>query len=145
LPLGEPNRRFETTARLFLVDNSIALGLEIDSGEGGQAQRDRVRAVVERDRLATHAAGIADVSPFVIARIRVQDLMIEAWGRDADSVVLPDNGREIAHGDDEVFGILSSPKEGGDARGGVIRLEPLKAGSIEIHFIERPLFRVQAI
>ena len=71
--------------------------------------------------------GAADVRPFVVARVRIEDFAIEAGPRDANAITLASHRSEIADDDDDVVNVLGATQERKRAGGGVAcidRLEP---------------------
>src|ERR1044071_2374475 len=63
----------------------------------------------------------------------------------AQSVAVPNDWREITSEDQIVVGVLRLAHESDRAAVGVIKVQPLEAGVIEIDFVKRGLARVETI
>src|SRR5271154_1722468 len=111
----------------ILVGLSVAVGLEVDGGEGREAELDRIRPIDPGDRISLDAS---DVGARVIFGIGVEYLAIEAGPRNSHTVFLPNHRREVADRDDEILGVPGAAKGGTNARCRVVRVHPLEAGPL---------------
>src|SRR5206468_7461716 len=77
-------------------------------------------------------ADVADVAAAVEGGIGVEDLAPEPGCREAEPVVVADNGREVADADEEIGRTVAVANEGDHVALGVAALEPGEAGGVAV-------------
>src|ERR1017187_9728416 len=109
--------------------------LERHHGQGWQGHGDGVRPVVLRYGTRRDAASIAHVAAAEQLRIRVEDLLVEAFFRYAELVALPGHRREVAADQDEILRVVAAAQERDDGILPVAEVDPLEARMVEVHLI----------
>src|SRR6476659_4062499 len=94
-------------------------------------------ATVSGDRLAVYTAQVADVATAVDRRVGVEDLLVEPGVRHAEQIIRANNRREVAREYQNVVYDRIAAHEGDRAVVGVVAVDPLEAGGIEVELVER--------
>ena len=90
-------------------------------------------------------AEVAQAAPAVVLRVAVQELLPRAPGRHADPVIPVGDGREVAHDQDEVRRRAPLPQVADDTVVGVVEIDPLEPGRIEIELVEGRLAAIELV
>src|SRR5690606_2872919 len=77
--------------------------------------------------LGDYPAGVAEITPTVKLGVAVDKLTVPAGTGDADAVIMPWNGREVADHHHLVLRIVSFAHEGQDGVLHVVKVDPLEA------------------
>ncbi len=88
---------------------------------------------------------IAHITSRVIARVAIEDLLVEACLGDAHTVILSNNGREVAGNQQEVPRIASLAHINGDTVMAIHAVDPLEAFGFEIDFVQSRLIDHQVV
>src|SRR6202046_1222594 len=87
----------------------LAWKFKRNSSHRRNANLQRVRPPVPRNRLGGNSTGIPVVTSFVVSRISVQYLAVKSFFRHAHSIIFTHHRREIAHRNDKVVRISGTP------------------------------------
>src|SRR5580704_14957159 len=111
---------------------AAALRLEENRGEGRETEFDGVLAIAPGNGFGLDPAGIAEVGALVILRVGIEDLAIEGGSRNADSIVVAGDRREVANYDDKILRVARAAQEGEDAIRAVVGIKPIEASPFEV-------------
>src|ERR1039457_1418215 len=110
-----------------------------------QRHGDGVRPVVLRYGARRHAAAIAHIASAEQLRIRVENLLVEAFFRHAELVALPGHRCKVAADQDEILRVMAAAQERDDGILPVAEVHPLETRMVEVHLIQSGVGAIQPV
>src|SRR5712692_11224312 len=105
----------------------MLLDLKENYRQRGQGQIERIGPILMRHRRPFHTSRVALAASSIVLCITVEKLPPEPSARDAHSIMVAQNRREVADDEHHLAGRLRPTNEAESARRGVAAIDPFEA------------------